>query len=106
MEYVLGRRDSVYTRTCVCILVKGKDRYKGRTWEEKVKTVENCYKGRYTRDTDKNRKTMSDDLNRIANALERIADFYEKGLHVDIDHAHIDDIGEIHGDVVTHPKQF
>ena len=106
MEYVLGRRDSVYTRTCVCILVKGKDRYKGRTWEEKVKTVENCYKGRYTRDTGKNRKTMSDDLNRIANALERIADFYEKGLHVDIDHAHIDDIGEIHGDVVTHPKQF
>ena len=34
------------------------------------------------------------------------SDFYEKGLHVDIDHAHIDDIGEIHGDVVTHPKQF
>jgi len=27
-------------------------------------------------------------------------------LHVDIDHAHIDDIGEIHGDVITHPKQF
>ena len=47
-----------------------------------------------------------DELVRIANALERIADFYEKGLHVDIDHAHIDDIGEIHGDVVTHPKQF
>ena len=46
------------------------------------------------------------ELVRIANALERIADFYEKGLHVDIDHAHIDDIGEIHGDVVTHPKQF
>ena len=35
---------------------------------------------------------MSDELLRIANALERIADFYEKGLHVDIDHAHIDDI--------------
>jgi len=102
----MGWGYTVYTRTCFCILVKGKDRYKGRTWEEKVKTVENCYKGRYTRDTDKNRKTMSDDLNRIANALERIADFYEKGLHVDIDHAHIDDIGEIHGDVVTHPKQF
>ena len=49
---------------------------------------------------------MSDELIRIANALERIADFYEKGLHVDIDHPHIDDIGEIHGDVVTHPKQF
>ena len=49
---------------------------------------------------------MSDELVRIANALERIADFYERGLHVEIDHAHIDDIGEIHGDVVTHPKQF
>ena len=35
---------------------------------------------------------MSDELVRIANALERIADFYERGLHVDIDHAHIDDI--------------
>ena len=50
--------------------------------------------------------SMSDELVRIANALERIADFYEKGLHVDIDHAHIDDIGEIHGDVTTHPKNF
>ena len=25
---------------------------------------------------------------------------------IDIDHAHIDDIGEIHGDVTTHPKNF
>ncbi len=49
---------------------------------------------------------MSEELVRIANALERIADFYERGLHVDIDHAHIDDIGEIHGDVTTHPKKF
>ena len=49
---------------------------------------------------------MSEELVRIANALERIADSIEKELHVDIDHAHIDDIGEIHGDVVTHPKQF
>ena len=49
---------------------------------------------------------MSDELVRIATALERIADFYEKGLHVDIDDAHIDDIGEIHGDVTTHPKNF
>ena len=55
MESFMGRRDTVYTSTCVCILVKGKDRYKGRTWEEKVKTVENCYKRRYTRDTGKNR---------------------------------------------------
>ena len=45
---------------------------------------------------------MSDELVRIANALERIADFYEKGLHVDIDHAHIDDIGEIHGLSLIH----
>ena len=49
---------------------------------------------------------MSAELSRIANALERIADIYEKGLHVDIAHAHIDDIGEIHGDVTTHPKNF
>ena len=49
---------------------------------------------------------MSDELGRIANALERIEEFYEKGLHVYIDHAHIDDIGEIHGDVTTHPKNF
>ena len=48
----------------------------------------------------------SDEVGRIANALEGIADFYEKGWHVYIYHAHIDDIGEIHGDVVTHPKQF
>ena len=49
---------------------------------------------------------MSDELIRIANALERIADAYDKKLHIEVDHAHIDDIGEIHGDVVTHPKQF
>ena len=50
--------------------------------------------------------TMSEDFGRIASALERIADSLEKKWHIDIDHAHIDDIGEIHGDVVTHPKQF
>ena len=44
---------------------------------------------------------MSDELVRIANALERIADAYDKKLHIEVDHAHIDDIGEIHGDVVT-----
>ena len=53
----------------------------------------------------------------IAKSLERIADALEKKWHIDIDHghiehidaidhAHIDDIGEIHGDVVTHPKNF
>ena len=49
---------------------------------------------------------MSEDFGRIASALERIAESLEKKWHIDIDHAHIDDIGEIHGDVVTHPKQF
>ena len=63
---------------------------------------------------------MSEDANRIASALERIATALEKGAHINIDHghiehidhvdaidhAHIDDIGEIHGDVVTHPKNF
>ena len=54
---------------------------------------------------------------RIANSLERIANALEKGIHVtndhgqiehinSIDHAHIDDIDEIHGDVTTHPKSF
>ena len=60
---------------------------------------------------------------RIADALERIATVLETGAHINIDHghiehidhvdhidaidhAHVDDIGEIHGDVVTHPKNF
>ena len=66
--------------------------------------------------------TMNDTvlLERIAKSLEKIA---SEGLlntivhghiehidHVDhidaIDHTHIDDIGEIHGDVITHPKKF
>jgi len=60
---------------------------------------------------------MSEEFGRIASALERIADALERKWHIDIDHgniehidtivhAHIDDIGEIHGDVVTHPKNF
>ena len=49
---------------------------------------------------------MSEEFTRIANALERIAGALEN-LHIEkIDHAHIDDIGEIHGDVTTHPKNF
>ena len=51
---------------------------------------------------------------RIADALERIANILESNVHISIDHghieaidhAHIDDIGEIHGDVITHPKKF
>ena len=49
---------------------------------------------------------MSSPADRIADALERIAKILESNVHISIDHAHIDDIGEIHGDVVTHPKKF
>ena len=60
---------------------------------------------------------MNNDLNRIADSLERIAKILESNVHISIDHghiehidhvdhAHIDDIGEIHGDVTTHPKPF
>ena len=49
---------------------------------------------------------MSEEFSRIASALERIAHSLEH-LHIEqIDHAHNDDIGEIHGDVTTHPKNF
>ena len=59
----------------------------------------------------------SSSVDRIEDALERIANILESGAHISIDHghiehidhvdhAHIDDIGEIHGDVVTHPKNF
>ena len=42
---------------------------------------------------------MSEEFGRIASALERIAAALEH-LHIEqIAHAHIDDIGEIHGDV-------
>ena len=50
----------------------------------------------------------------ISKSLKRIADVLEKQIHINIDHGHIeqidhariDDIGEIHGDVTTHPKPF
>ena len=60
---------------------------------------------------------MESPADRIADALERIANILESNVHISIDHghiehidhvdhAHIDDIGEIHGDVTTHPKNF
>ena len=60
---------------------------------------------------------MTSPADRIADSLERIANILESNVHISIDHghieqidhvyhAHIDDIGEIHGDVVTHPKKF
>ena len=64
---------------------------------------------------------MSQDLGRIATSLERLVDLLENNsVHITIDHGHIEhidhldhidaidhaNIDEIHGDVVTHPKNF
>jgi len=50
---------------------------------------------------------MSEDLTRIANALERIATSFEKETHIVIDHGHIEKIDNIeHGDIDTHTKRF
>jgi len=56
----------------------------------------------------------SQSLENISKSLSRIADALEKQIHINIEHGHIeqidhariDDIGEIHGDVTTHPKPF
>ena len=51
--------------------------------------------------------TMSDEFNRIASALERIAAALEKKWHIDIDHGHIEKIDNIeHGDIDTHHHSF
>ena len=64
---------------------------------------------------------MSQDLGRIAASLEKLVDLLEtNSIHITIDHGHIEhidhldhidaidhaNIDEIHGDVVTHPKNF
>tara|TARA_B100001996_G_scaffold107875_1_gene81457 strand:+ start:863 stop:1054 length:192 start_codon:yes stop_codon:yes gene_type:complete len=63
---------------------------------------------------------MESQADRIADALERIANVLESGAHINIDHGHIEhidhldhidaidhaNIDEIHGDVTTHPKNF
>ena len=50
---------------------------------------------------------MSEEWNRIASALERIADALEKKWHIDIDHGHIESIDNIeHGDIDTHQHSF
>ena len=53
---------------------------------------------------------MSEELVRIANALEKIAD---QGLHITIDHGHIEHIDHVdhidtidHGDVDVHNHSF
>jgi len=44
-----------------------------------------------------------DTVLRIASALERIADALEKGAHINIDHAHID---EVEGKIRTHEERW
>ena len=51
--------------------------------------------------------TMSEEIVKIASALERIADALEKKWHIDIDHGHIESIDNIeHGDVDVHNHSF
>ena len=55
-------------------------------------------------------------FDRIANNLGRIADVLEKGIHITIDHGHIEHIDHVdhvdaidniqHGDIDTHPRNF
>ena len=50
---------------------------------------------------------MSEEFDRIAGALERIADALEKKWHIDIDHGHIEKIDNIdHGDLDVHNHAF
>ena len=56
---------------------------------------------------------MSEDANRIASALERIAIALETGAHINIDHGHIEHIDHVdaidniqHGDVDVHNHSF
>ena len=56
---------------------------------------------------------MSEDANRIASNLERIANALEKGIHITIDHGHIEHIDHVdaidniqHGDVDVHNHAF
>ena len=48
------------------------------------------------------------DLKRIADSLEKIATVLETNVHINIDHAHIDEIDHNHveGDVNTHSKTW
>ena len=50
---------------------------------------------------------MSEEIVKIASALERIADALEKKWHIDIDNGHIESIDNIeHGDVDVHNHTF
>ena len=58
---------------------------------------------------------MESPADRIADALERIAEILETGAHINIDHGHIEHIDHVDnvdhatidsGDINTHPKNF
>ena len=53
-------------------------------------------------------KTLTRDVTRIANALERIAKVLESDVHINIDHAHIDQIDHNHveGKIHTHEDKW
>ena len=48
------------------------------------------------------------DVARIADALERIATILESNVHINIDHAHIDEIDHNHieGKITTHDQKW
>ena len=55
---------------------------------------------------------MESSVNRIADALERIATILESNVHISIDHGHIEHIDHVDhanidsGEINTHPKNF
>ena len=61
-------------------------------------------------------RVQTSGFDRISKNLERIADALEKGIHITIDHGHIEHIDHVdhvdaidniqHGDIDTHPRNF
>ena len=52
--------------------------------------------------------SLANNVERIANALERIAKVLENDVHINIDHAHIDQIDHNHveGKIRTHEDKW
>ncbi len=58
-------------------------------------------------------RVQTSGFDRIVENLERIANTLEKGIHITIDHGHIEHIDHVdaidniqHGDIDTHQKKF
>ena len=61
-------------------------------------------------------RVQTSGFDKIAKNLERIANVLEKGIHITIDHGHIEHIDHVdhvdaidniqHGDIDTHPRNF